>query len=94
MTLTVLLGFSVIGGILVGYLVARLRGRRVMMMIWAACAIALLLSVMWLEGGTGQASLDPIVILYGILIPFCASLFVASLIGAVVRMVLRDKTAP
>ncbi|ABD55672.1 hypothetical protein [Jannaschia sp. CCS1] len=85
---TVFVGFGSIGGLLAGYLMGRFASPISVLALWAICAAALIAYANWLDAGSGPDSVEPILVLYGVLMPFSACVIVASLIGTVVRKVL------
>lgn len=93
-TLVVYVGFAAIGGLLTGYLTGRFARFPISLALWAVCAGGLIIYANRLDAGDGPDSIDPILVLYGILLPFCACVVIASLIGMVARKVLADRTAP
>lgn len=85
MSLTLLVGFAAIGGILAGYVTARLAPRRALWWLWGASILAPVLFYLWSKVAV---VLDPfafVFILVGGLIPFAACAIVAGLIGLVIR---------
>lgn len=88
MTLTMVLGFTIIAGILAGYITARKGPTWAVLVLWALCAFCLVGYAMFLDTGTGSDALQSAVVLYGVLIPFSISVVVSSLIGAFVRTII------
>lgn len=93
MTLTVVLGFAIIAGILAGYITARKAPMWAILVLWILCALSIMGYAAFLDTGTGRGAMQSAVVLYGVLIPFSISVLLSSLIGVVVRMIFARRDA-
>ncbi|MBY4892605.1 hypothetical protein KUL25_07485 [Rhodobacteraceae bacterium N5(2021)] len=83
--MTLLLGFAVIGGILAGYVTARLAPRWALWALWGGCAIIGGALVIWFLAFAPNDEIGRIIVLYGVFAPFAGCCVVAGVIGLVVR---------
>ncbi|WP_224815312.1 hypothetical protein [Hasllibacter sp. MH4015] len=91
--LIVIVAFAAIGGILAGYVTARVGPAWTIFALWVACAGATMGYAMFLDTDTGRGALQSPLVLYGILIPFSMCVVVSSVIGAGVRVFLSRRGA-
>ncbi|MBL4629119.1 MAG: hypothetical protein JKY00_14005 [Roseicyclus sp.] len=94
MNLVVVIGFAAIGGILAGYVTARLGPRWMIWVLWAGCLLIGLGAVLWMQSLPNGGGADGVVILYGILAPFTGCAFIAGIIAMVARAAIAGSKDP
>lgn len=94
MTMTMLLGFSVIGGLLAGYSVARLAPLWALFLLWALTIFGAILFYGYMHVAVELDPFAAVAILFGALVPIAVCSVVAGAIGLVVRRVVAKKTQP
>lgn len=81
-------GFSVIAGLLAGYMTARLGSRRMVWALWGVSGSIVIGAVLWSGAAADRAGLESVLLVYGILLPFAGCAIVAGILGLAVRRIL------
>lgn len=94
MSLTLLAGFSAIGGILAGYFTARLAPLWALLVLWAGSLLGSAVFYGLVMTFPIMDAFVAVIILMGVLLPFTLSLFLAGALGLLVRRVSGEEPAP